>query len=310
MDAASLRADHASLPWRVSNDLAAWYVVAASSQVREKEVLSATVAEREIVLFRSGETVHALDPHCPHMGAKLCAGKVDGEHLVCPLHGWRIQGDGRVAGLKTRVRSWPVVERMGAVLVFNGPEPLCEPPAEQPEFFWTAAQSGRIDAPWFALTANAFDTHHYEAVHKRRLREPPLIEQPNPWQFSCSYRSQVTGHHLNDRLMKWLSGNDIKVTMTCIGGVLFTVSSVLGKRRASLLVGMTPEGDSTRVRLMVGSTKRGLTATLSRYLYTSFLKNDLEPMTGIRLNPFTGLSVDATIERFAHYLDALPEAQW
>lgn len=215
-----------------------------------------------------------------------------------------------MAGLKSSVKSWPVVERMGGILVFNGPKPLYDPPPEQPDFFWGSVESNVIEAPWFALTANAFDTHHYEAVHKRRLWEPPHIEQLDSWRFACTYRSQVTGHDLNDRLMRWLSNNDIKVTMTCFGGPLFTVRSSLGKRRASLMVGMTPEKDATRIRLMVGSSSRGLTALVSRYLYTSFLKNDLEPMTGVRLNPYTGLPVDSTIERFAHYLEALPEAQW
>ena len=86
-----------SLPWQVSSNLAAWYLAGASSDVGEGQVKAASVGSREVVLFRSGGRVHALDPYCPHMGAKLCQGKVDGEHLVCPLHGWRYSGDGEVA---------------------------------------------------------------------------------------------------------------------------------------------------------------------------------------------------------------------
>lgn len=309
MDAASLKTKSADLPWRVSNDLAAWYLVAASAEVPEQSVLRAFVGEREIVLFRAEGAVHALDPYCPHMGAKLCGGKVDGGQLVCPLHGWRLEGSGRVAGLKAGVRSWPVVERMGGILVFNGAEPLYAPPEERPDFCWGAVDSTLIEAPWFALTANAFDTHHYEAVHRRRLLMPPEISQPDRFRFACTYHSQATGSQLSDRLMNWLSKGDIEVTMTCFGGPLFTVSSVLGPRRASLMVGMTPEGDHTRIRLMVGSPSRGPAALLARYLYTSFLESDLQPMTGVRLAPFTGLAVDATMERFARYLEALPEAR-
>ena len=32
-------------------------------------------------------------------------------------------------------------------------------------------------------------------------------------------------------------------------------------------------------------------------------------MSGVRLQPFTGLEVDAVIERFARYLESLPEAE-
>ncbi|HIB68179.1 MAG TPA: Rieske (2Fe-2S) protein, partial [Phycisphaerales bacterium] len=155
-----------SLPWRVSNNL-----VAASSDIAEGQIRPASLGSREIVLFRTKGRIHALDPHCSHMGAKLCQGKIDGEHLVCPLHGWRYSGNGEVAGGMGRIRSWPVQETLGGILVFNGPKPLYAPPAHQPEFRWGGAASTLIDAPWFALTANAFDTHHYEAVH--RLILPP-----------------------------------------------------------------------------------------------------------------------------------------
>lgn len=297
-----------NLPWRISNNLQAWYLVSASSEIREGAVKSAQVGNSEVVLWRSNGQIRALDPHCSHMGAKLCHGKVDCGHLVCPLHGWRYEGSGRVAGGKTGIRSWPAVETQGGVLVFNGRKPLFAPPQHQKQYRWGGVSSHLIDAPWFALTANAFDTHHYEAVHRRRLLEPPQLKQLDEYRFQCSYRSEVTGHHLSDKVMQRLAPDGIKVTMTCFGGPLFTVTSTLSKHTASLMVGMEPVGDKTRLRLLVGSKGGPFRAILARYLYTSFLKSDLIPMTGIKLSPFTGLKVDETMERFARYLETLPEA--
>lgn len=305
LDAAGLK-KKAELPWTVSSDLASWYLVCGSSELPEGGVRQAKVGTSEIVLFRSQGQVHALDPYCAHMGAKLCHGAVTDGLLTCPLHGWKYRGDGQVSGGKDRLRSWPVVERMGGVLVFNGAEPLYEPPAEQSEYTWRTASSTLIEAPWFALTANAFDTHHYEAVHRRRLKEPAVVNEPDRFTFVCSYLSEVTGSQVSDRLMSWLAPEGIRVTMTCYGGVLFTVRSTLGDRKASLMVGMEPCQDKTRLRLMVGSQRSKLHALVARYLYTSFLRSDLEPMTGVRLQPYTGLPVDATIEQFARYLERLP----
>ncbi len=197
---------------------------------------------------------------------------------------------------------------MGGILVFNGAQADYEPPPEQPEYHWGSVESTLIEAPWFSLTANAFDTHHYEAVHRRRLLQEPILEQVDRWRFSCTYLSEVTGAEISDKLMRWLAPNGIRVTMTCYGGTLFTVQSQLGRRKASLLVGMTPKGDHTLIRLLVGSKGGGLSALVARYLYTAFLRSDLKPMSGVRLQPYTGLPVDATIERFARYLEALPEA--
>ncbi len=298
-----------SADWSVSDHLAAWHFVASSRELKEGAVLSARVGTREVVLYRASGRVSALDPHCAHMGARLSAGKVEGEHLVCPLHGWRYRGDGQVAGGRACVRSWPVAERLGAILVFNGREPLFEPPQELPQFHWRSVGSTDIGAPWYALTANAFDTHHYEAVHRRRLLEPALIERPNDYRFACSYVSYATGSELSDRLMNWLAGGKIRVRMECYGGPLFVVRSRLKARESALLVGMeaTSQG-STRLRLSVGSASGGLVSLLTSYLYTAFLSRDLGAMTGIQLQPYTGLEVDRIMEQFALYLEGLPEA--
>ena len=295
--------------WVISDDLKAWYFVAASKELPPGGVLPARVGSREIVLFRSHSgSVRALDPHCAHMGARLQGGKVDGEHLVCPLHGWRYQGDGKVAGGRNCVRSWPVVERFGAVFVFHGQEPTFLLPEGLTHFHWSAMKGAIVDAPWYALTANAFDTHHYEAVHLRRLLEPPLIEQPDAYRFDCSYLSMPTGTALSDRLMTRLAPRGIRVTMQCYGGPLFVVQSRLGRRETALVVGMEPLGHQTRLRLSVGSPKPGPISWVAGFLYSSFLKRDLGAMSGIRLQPYTGLAVDETMERFARYLESLPVA--
>jgi hypothetical protein len=242
------------------------------------------------------------------MGARLAAGSVDGEHLVCPLHGWRYCRQGGVAGGRQAVRSWPVVEQMGAILVFNGQEPLFQPPDSVSTFHWTSVKPAVIQAPWYALTANAFDTHHYEAVHRRRLLEPAAVNQPDGFRFRCSYVSCATGREFSDQLMNWLSAGQIQVRLECYGGPLFLVRSRLSRRESALLVGMEAlKNGATRLRLAVGSPHRGPASALARYLYTTFLKRDLRAMTGIRLKPYTGLAVDQTIERFAGYLESLPE---
>ena len=301
---------NATLPeWSISDNLAAWCFVAASRELAEGGVLGARLGSKEIVLYRSQGQVSALDPYCAHMGARLAAGKVDGDHLVCPLHGWRYQRNGDVAGGSKRcVRSWPVLERMGAILVFNGKEPLFEPPGEEESFHWSSPSPARIGAPWYALTANAFDTHHYEAVHRRRLLAEAKVERADRYRFACSYVSHATGDELSDRLMNYLSGGRIEVRMECYGGPLFLVRSRLGRRQSALLVGMEATGDGgSLMRLSVGSPRGGPVALLTAYLYTTFLKRDLNAMTGIRLRPYTGLPVDRIIEEFAHYLESLPE---
>lgn len=44
---------------------------------------------RSVVLFNIEGVVHAIDNSCPHNGASLANGRLDGNVLQCPAHGLR-----------------------------------------------------------------------------------------------------------------------------------------------------------------------------------------------------------------------------
>jgi nitrite reductase/ring-hydroxylating ferredoxin subunit len=62
--------------------------VAALADFTEGEGLSVTVEGHPIALFKVGTEVRAVGNECPHMGAELSDGYLDGESIVCPWHGW------------------------------------------------------------------------------------------------------------------------------------------------------------------------------------------------------------------------------
>src|SRR5690606_7988267 len=73
-----------------------WYPVAWSFELEKGGVLRRHYFSRELVVFRgeSGEAF-VLDAYCPHVGAHLgVGGRVEGETLRCPFHGWRFSGAG------------------------------------------------------------------------------------------------------------------------------------------------------------------------------------------------------------------------
>ena len=43
----------------------------------------------EVVVFRRGERLYALENACPHAGAALAGGELSGDEVVCPVHGHR-----------------------------------------------------------------------------------------------------------------------------------------------------------------------------------------------------------------------------
>jgi len=47
------------------------------------------VNERMVAVFRRGDRFYAIDDICPHMGASLAAGCLEGNSVSCPWHAWR-----------------------------------------------------------------------------------------------------------------------------------------------------------------------------------------------------------------------------
>lgn len=66
-----------------------WAVLDASDRIGAPRRLR--VAGQDLVVWRSPDGPRAAPDRCPHMGAPLCAGRVDGDgRIVCPWHGLRL----------------------------------------------------------------------------------------------------------------------------------------------------------------------------------------------------------------------------
>jgi phenylpropionate dioxygenase-like ring-hydroxylating dioxygenase large terminal subunit len=76
------------------NALEHWHPVALSSSLRRPPV-GITLLGRRVTLFRAESgTPGAVDSRCAHMHMDLTHGRVCGERLVCPMHGWSYDAQG------------------------------------------------------------------------------------------------------------------------------------------------------------------------------------------------------------------------
>jgi methylamine---glutamate N-methyltransferase subunit C len=71
----------------------------------------------DIVLVRRGDDVSALDGRCPHRGALLGDGRVEGDLIVCGVHGWRFDLETGVSPVNPAVAltTFPVTVSDGVV---------------------------------------------------------------------------------------------------------------------------------------------------------------------------------------------------
>ncbi|XP_077488706.1 cholesterol 7-desaturase nvd-like [Amblyomma americanum] len=106
-----------------------WIPVIESSELGVDEVKPLHVFGEDLVAFRTEDGVaHVMDAYCPHLGAHLgVMGRVVGNCIECPFHGWRFQADtGGCAHVpyanKTpsfvTVKTWTCRELCGLVFVW------------------------------------------------------------------------------------------------------------------------------------------------------------------------------------------------
>ncbi len=63
-------------------------LVATLADLREGEGKVVQFAGEDVALFRRGDEVFAVENTCPHQGASLAEGWLEGDTVSCPWHAW------------------------------------------------------------------------------------------------------------------------------------------------------------------------------------------------------------------------------
>ncbi len=158
----------------------AFHPVALSSEVAAAPLPVVLLGERW-VLCRLGGVIAAFDDRCPHRGAPLSLGHIEGgDRLRCRYHGWCYGADGAVVeipALGPEVRALPpcrltrpaaVVERYG--IVWLAPEEpaagvLDVPEADDPSYDVGFLPPQRAHVGAGLMIDNFLDMAHFPFVH-------------------------------------------------------------------------------------------------------------------------------------------------
>lgn len=147
-----------------------WHPVALSRELRRRRPLKVTLAGADVVLFRDGPRLGALDNTCPHRGFPLHRGRVDAGQLVCPYHGWRWATDGRgqAPGTPTArpcARAWEAVERHGLLWIRRAGSDMPFPFVDISGHGRVTTLRRRIQAPLEVVLDNFTEVEHTPPVH-------------------------------------------------------------------------------------------------------------------------------------------------
>lgn len=67
--------------------MADWHTVAKASEVDREEGKQVKVAGRSIAIFQIDGQFYAIGGECTHAGGPLAEGFIEGDKVICPLHG-------------------------------------------------------------------------------------------------------------------------------------------------------------------------------------------------------------------------------
>jgi phenylpropionate dioxygenase-like ring-hydroxylating dioxygenase large terminal subunit len=170
-----------------------------------------TLLGEALVLWRDSDGApHAFTDVCIHRGTALSLGRIVGDELMCPYHGWRYGRDGRCTGIpqlpdptrvpgKARVAAYRCQVRYGLLWVALAEPrwPLPEiPEFETPEewqvipcgpYAWAADASRQVE--------NFTDFGHFPWVHPGLLGDPERPVVPK-------HTVDTDGHVLRYRIVR------------------------------------------------------------------------------------------------------------
>jgi phenylpropionate dioxygenase-like ring-hydroxylating dioxygenase large terminal subunit len=238
-----------------------WFAVATSASLAPGGLQAVHALGRELVVFRAQSGVaHVVDAFCPHLGTHLgYGGRVIGETVRCPFHGWRFDGCGTCVEApgankippRARLDSPPVCERNGVIMVHHdlmGRPPAFEVP-DAPELSgdgWTRPleYSFPIRTHVQEICENLADVNHFAELHG--LERPTVV------------RNELGEHTYNMTLDS--EGNRVDMTLYGLGVELSRMQLRVADRGERLFAAkfMTPlDEERALLRVLVSAQRRG-----------------------------------------------------
>ncbi len=310
-----------------------WYLFCLAREL-DRGPLSKHMLGVDLVAYRTDAgRVVVMNGRCSHLGADLGKGKVVGDCIQCPFHGWRYHPDGHCTHIpqtdkippQAGQRTYPAIERHGMVFFFNGPEPLFPLPFffdERPEDFIPAAPVQFVaDCTWFMVVAHGYDTQHFYTVHSRKLHAPLAVDCPVPFARRSRYTADVLGEAYYDRLLRKFAGPTVEISITTWGGTMVLITGKFKRATSQFMISAMPTEDG-KTMCHVVAFARSTRHQLARYLFQplnlwvrrlftgAYLIAEVESLGNPRYNPSNFVEADGEMIEYFRWAAKLPRSAY
>ncbi len=310
-----------------------WYWALRSAELKRGRARAISFFGRELVIYRGHDgRVRAMDAYCPHMGAHLAEGKVEGNSIRCLFHHWKYDESGRCTEIPCQqqidfvpqIQTFPAEEKYGLIWIWTGsraklPVPFV-PELEGRECDFSLGKRFVKACHPSVMMINAIDSQHFNSVHQLPVElnlEPAEIDESrilfkNTTRIPRTRRllrllARFYRDSLTYRLCYWFAS-----TGTVTIGPDFLHFHILFALRP------TKDGRSEGQAIFVTRKRNGLIGKitsrvlllLTRIVSHYFARGDTLIFNSIRFNFRTPVKADLPIIRFIQHTERQKTIAW
>lgn len=312
-----------------------WYPLLPSRDLKPGKTRSVELLSQRLAVYRGQDgAVRALDAFCPHMGADLANGKVEGNALRCALHGWKFGPAGcldstpcgKRPAVEPKVAAYAVSERYGFIWVYpaaQAPYPVPAPSGLEGREL-ASYHLGAFDlyAHHHVLMASGIDLQHFFSVHGVAADFDFSVDVRGPGQADWKVEGDLCETGLMGAAARVAWGGRLRYTARFAGGTVAALSYLAAPPWGPLHVlwGCAPlETGLSRVQVFLLCPHReGPLARLRELgrlaltwiLFAALKRDDVKAFPNIRFQPGHLLGIDACVTRFIQWVEELPASRW
>ena len=313
-----------------------WYWALPAHALRRGQVKGVQLLGRKLVLWRGEDGVaRAADAHCPHMGAHLQEGRVDGNAIRCFFHGWRFDETGACDHVPCQdkvpdaaIRMWPLKERYGLLWVWPGETPTHDVPIA-PELdrdddgasvAWVHGTPFEKGCHPNVVMVNAIDEQHFTTVHHLPVKLHFDITEPKTENIRFENATKMPTTKWWQRFFGSFYADALTYKMSYWFGTNGTVTVGPDFQHFHIMFCLRPtaDGKTEGQTVLVTDRRRGplgwlyakVLLFLTKIVGDYFADGDTKVFQTIRWKFQNPIAADRSIIRFIKHLEKQPSVAW